>query len=231
MEQPPAPGDSKDTDGAHSTAPKSSSSDFDNQSFWESRYTTDIDRGSGSGSRGRFLDYKRGLLDRLLAEFQPTSILDVGCGDIEVTKDIPFSGAYTGLDLSPSVIARNRSIRPDWTFLEGDFLELVQRDGLHADLVLGFDVLIHQHDAQAYRSFVKHLIGAADKVAVMNGFENVANKRVGNNVAFHEPLTRTVSEAGAVRMRRGDRFRRTLIVLVVNDDAASARAPEDQPSA
>src|SRR3712207_597767 len=89
------------------------SSGFDNRQFWEERYTTNLDLGSGAGSRGEYLAYKQELLRQKIAEFRPQSILDVGCGDIEVTKDLPFAGDYTGIDLSTSIIARNRALRPD----------------------------------------------------------------------------------------------------------------------
>ena len=201
-------------DGAEKPSTQQTSEpEFDNRSFWETRYTTDLARGSGAGSRGEFLDYKRRLLDRLIAEFQPASILDVGCGDIEVTKELQFGGTYTGVDLSPFVIERNATLRPDWTFAAGDFLALAEEGRLGADLVLAFDVLIHQHDEQTYHAFVRGLINVAGKVAVMNGFDDPRRGYRGN-VAFHEPLTDTVARIGTGQMVLGDKFRRTRIVLV-----------------
>ena len=209
--EPAARDDAEEPSTEQSSTP---SAGFDNRLFWETRYSTDIATGSGAGSRGQFLGYKRRLLDRLIAEFQPASILDVGCGDIEVTKDLRFGGTYTGVDLSPSVIERNATLRPDWTFLTGDFIALAQEGRLGADLVLAFDVLIHQHDEETYQAFVRELINVAGKVAVMNGFDDPRSGYKGN-VAFHEPLPRTVAKIGTGQMLLGDRFRRTQIVLVV----------------
>jgi SAM-dependent methyltransferase len=188
---------------------------FDNREFWERRYTTDLELGSGAGSRGGFLDEKRRLLCQMIEEFHPRSILDVGCGDIEVTKDLPFSGEYTGIDLSPSIIARNQMLQPMWNFIEGDFLDIVRRDRLAADLVICFDVLIHQHDYETYRAFVRELVTATRRVAIINGFEQPRRrKRVNPNTAYHEPITHTLTELGEGRMKILGPFRNSLVVQI-----------------
>ena len=186
---------------------------FDNRQFWEERYTTKLDLGSGAGSRGEFLEYKKELLTRLIDEFDIQSILDVGCGDIEVVKDLAFSGEYTGIDLSPSIVARNQELRPSWTFIEGDFLELARRVQLQADLVIGFDVLIHQHDYETYRTFVRELANATRVVAVINGFDALPRSgRVSANCAYHEPITQTVREVAGGELAVTTPFRNTTIV-------------------
>jgi SAM-dependent methyltransferase len=188
---------------------------FDNREFWERRYTTDLELGSGAGSRGEFLEEKRRMLCQMIEEYHPRSILDVGCGDIEVTKDLPFSGEYTGIDLSPSIVARNRMLQPAWNFIEGDFLDIVRRDGLVADLVICFDVLIHQHDYETYRAFVRELVKATRKVAIINGFEQPRRrKRVNPNTAYHEPITHTLSELGEGRVEIIGPFRNSLVVRI-----------------
>lgn len=189
---------------------------FDNRQFWERRYTTDLELGSGAGSRGEFLESKRELLQQVIEEFNPRSILDVGCGDIEVTKDLPFAGEYTGIDLSPSIVARNRRLQPTWHFIADDFLDIVRRERLEADLVICFDVLIHQHEYETYRAFVRELVNAARKVAIINGFEQPRRRgRVNPNTAYHEPITHTLTELGEVeRMKIIGPFRNSLIVQV-----------------
>jgi SAM-dependent methyltransferase len=193
---------------------------FDNREFWERRYTTDLELGSGAGSRGEFLEYKRRLLCRVIEEFHPRSILDVGCGDFEVTRDLPFSGEYTGIDLSPSIIARNRMLQPAWNFIEGDFLDIVRRDRLAADLVICFDVLIHQHDYETYRAFVRELVNATRKVAVINGFEQPRRRKWQNpNTAYHEPITHTLTELGEGQMKIIGPFRNSLVVQIDKQSA------------
>jgi SAM-dependent methyltransferase len=188
---------------------------FDNREFWEKRYTTDLKLGSGAGSRGEFVEYKRRLLRQMIEEFYPRSILDVGCGDIEATKDLPFSGEYTGIDLSPSIVARNRTLRPAWNFIVGDFLDIIGRDQLKADLVICFDVLIHQHDDETYRDFVRELVNASREVVVINGFESLPRRgRVSRNTAYHEPITHTITKLGVGQMKIIEPFRNSLIVQI-----------------
>jgi SAM-dependent methyltransferase len=210
------------TSGENQTAAEQESprtpEEFDNREFWEARYTTDLGLGSGAGSRGEFAEYKRQLLTRTIEEFRPRSILDVGCGDIEVTRGLPFDGEYTGIDLSPTIVARNRTLRPDWNFIEGDFLDLVRRDQLGADLVICFDVLIHQHDYETYKAFARELVIAARKVAIVNGFEQPRGKRHANrNTAYHEPITHTLTELGEGQMQVIGPFRNNLVVRIVRD--------------
>ncbi|MDP9365633.1 MAG: class I SAM-dependent methyltransferase [Chloroflexota bacterium] len=132
-----------------------------------------------------------------------------------MVKDLSFSGTYTGIDLSPTIIERNRTLRPDWTFVEGDFLEWARDGGEPADLVICFDVLIHQQDATTYRDFVRTLINGTRKVALINGFEkNVHFVEALKICAFHEPLSVTLSDLGVDRARRLGRFRRTTIYRI-----------------
>jgi len=195
--------------------PEKQKARFDNVAFWDERYRTNIALGSGAGSRGEFLRQKRDLLRHLIASLQPRSILDVGCGDIEVTREIEFQGSYMGIDVSPYVITRNREIRPEWDFVEGDFIALSRSHPLQADLVLCLDVLIHQHDPDTYRAFVQQLLQASRVALVVNGFTAFPRSgRLSPNVAFHEPLVRTLQECGVEHLESLAQFRRTSIVLV-----------------
>jgi trans-aconitate methyltransferase len=188
---------------------------FDNALFWDERYRTNMTLGSGAGSRGTFLEAKRDLVRDAIARLRPRSILDVGCGDIEVTRELTFEGVYTGIDLSPFIIERNREIRPDWTFVQGDFLAPSQTPAMHADLVLCLDVLIHQHDRETYRELVRALLDASQVALIVNGFDAQAHSaRLSPNVAFHEPINQTLRDCGVASPELLATFRRTAFVLV-----------------
>lgn len=188
---------------------------FDNASFWDERYRTNIELGSGAGSRGEFLAYKRELMQGIVDRLRPRSILDVGCGDLEVMRELAFDGAYTGIDISPFVIERNRELRPDWTFVAGDFVELAQSKDMHADLVVCLDVLIHQHERETYRAFVRALLGASRIATVMNGFAGERpTRKLSPNVAYHEPITQTLRELGVADWEVVATYRRTALMLV-----------------
>jgi len=76
---------------------------FNTRLFWDMRYEHFPDRGSGVGSRGANLSYKRELLRREGAE-AAASVLDVGCGDLEVVKSLRLRN-YVGIDRSESSLA------------------------------------------------------------------------------------------------------------------------------
>src|SRR6185312_1458439 len=116
--------------------------EFDNRVFWNNRYNTNLDLGSGIGSRGEHREYKKKILTDILEKYKPESVLDIGCGDLEITEDIDFPN-YTGIDTSDFIIKRNKAKYPNRRFLCGDFPNLSNQFQLNADLVICLDVLIH----------------------------------------------------------------------------------------
>ncbi len=134
---------------------------MNDQEYWENRYLGGYDSGLGSHN-----DIEKEIRLSVLKELNGiNSILDVGCGDISLIKDILgiFPEAeYTGLDISEVIIDRNRKYNlPKCKFekLERPFFDY------KADLVLCFDVLYHITDEEDYiktleslkRAFKKYL--------------------------------------------------------------------------
>lgn len=159
---------------------------FPNATFWQWRYLTDPELGSGIGSRGDPLLGKRDLLATLLEVLAPASVIDVGCGDGEATRDLPMPG-YVGIDLSPEAVRRAEIARPEGEFLVGSLADFPVR----ADLTICLDVLIHQSDAAAYRDQVSRLWASADRALVISGYEKPLDA-VAPMVHFHEPLSATL---------------------------------------
>lgn len=198
---------------------------FDNETFWDARYREDLALGSGAGSRGEHLDRKRRMLQNLIAGLRPRSIIDVGCGDIEATRELAFDGDYLGIDVSPYIVERNRQLRPGWSFRQGDFVALAKEHALEADLVVCLDVLIHQHDPAVYRAFVPALLRAARHSLVVNGFSRLPRGReLSPNVAFHEPIADTLRACGVTRMTRLADVRRTTVYFVDTRKRAAANS-------
>lgn len=168
---------------------------FNNRLFWNQRYSENPDLGSGIGSRGDSRIYKRRLLEDFAIQLRPRSVLDVGCGDAEVSSGLPAEG-YTGLDFSEVIVASNREKFRDRTFVAGNFLEI---DIGPAEMVVCLDVLIHLSSPEEYRSFVHKLVRSTLKKGIVAGDETDPN--LGGIVFFHEPLSRTLAEAGATNIR------------------------------
>jgi hypothetical protein len=162
---------------------------FPNATFWDWRYKTNPDLGSGVGSRGEPLRGKRRLLREVLTRVRPSSVLDVGCGDGEATRDLPLNG-YTGLDVSEEALSVARQKRPDGNL----FLSTVVDWPGVAELTICLDVLIHQADAAEYRQTVEGLLHATTRVLLVSGYEEPPS---GDSpmIHFHEPLSSSIEQA------------------------------------
>ena len=139
---------------------------FNNRVFWNYRYQTDSELGSGVGSRGDNLKYKRKILFKILNKQPKFSVLDVGCGDLEVTKTLK-NRSYTGVDISDEAIKTASIKRPDWSFISGDIIEI---DLPQSDIVVCFDVLIHQAAKDKYQDILKKIICSARKYLIISGY-------------------------------------------------------------
>lgn len=175
--------------------------DFNNRLFWDSRYALDPALGSGLGSRGEQLDYKRGVLELVVKRYRPQTILDVGCGDLSVGSVLPERG-YLGIDVSETVIRLNIGRYPGRSFQCGDFLKM---DLPVADMVVCLDVLIHLSGRDVYRRFVARLVELCGRVGVIAGDDT--DQQPGPIVFFHEPLHQTLLDSGARDVRKIGAYR------------------------
>jgi SAM-dependent methyltransferase len=171
---------------------------FDNRVFWDRRYTSNPSLGSGVGSRGDNLLHKRQIIERLLGRLVPSTVLDVGCGDHEVLRDLANLPGYLGLDVSEVVVGRNRQLFPHRRFECIDFLSCTNLTALRSDVVLCTEVLIHQHRREQYDRFVGNLVAAALKGGLVSGY--MFDPRPGicsEIIAWHEPIMESLARAGA----------------------------------
>ena len=162
---------------------------LENRLFWEFRYACFPERGSGVGSRGENARYKRDLL-RAQGIEAAASVLDVGCGDLEVVGDLDLHG-YVGVDRSPEARRIAAVKRPDWRFapsLDGQ---------APAEAVLCLEVLIHQGDRDAYVELVRRLSSLTRRFLIVSGYsEGTQAIAINPMVFFHEPLDKTLTDQG-----------------------------------
>jgi len=169
---------------------------FDNRVFWDLRYRHFPERGSGVGSRGDILLVKRQLLKEAGVE-AAASILDVGCGDLEVIKDLSIAN-YIGLDQSAETLEIARRARPDWTFTLTPAADVAA-----AEMVICFEVLIHQETEQAYFALIDFLASKTKRALLVSGF-SADDWSISSNpmIFFYEPLElslRRTGRFGAIR--------------------------------
>lgn len=177
---------------------------FNNRQFWDLRYAENPELGSGLGSREASLKYKRDVIKGVLNKIKPSSILDIGCGDQLVTKEIP-DDIYVGIDLSPIIIEQNRQKYPNRRYIVADFLaEHLQQ----YEMTTCFDVIIHLDNQEAYRSFVDKVVRCTQAYGIISGYETPPEQ--GSAITFfHEPLSRTLKAAGARSLHNLGTYRET----------------------
>ncbi|MBE9636314.1 class I SAM-dependent methyltransferase [Salipiger mangrovisoli] len=147
---------------------------FLNEIFWDFRYQMFPELGSGLGSRGEVLMWKQSLMRPYLAMMGDHSLLDVGCGDLEVYHLMDIKN-YTGLDLSEKALEIARGKRPDWTYIAGTIDRI---DGSSYDYCSCIDVLIHQPSLDAARALATHLVRVARK-GILFSAHSEAEQRTG----------------------------------------------------
>lgn len=126
------------------------------QQYWNSRYNSG--QTSGYGSYGEQLDRKLKLLEAIPVGSVKT-VLDIGCGDFNMGKNVMFQlkldmEDYMGYDISETIITRNKGFYPRSTFKlmkPGDFPDE------SADLLMCTDVLLHIIKDEDADKFVDNL--------------------------------------------------------------------------
>jgi len=96
-----------------------------------------------------------------------SSVIDVGCGDLcWLDRDLVNTYCYRGLDISPVVIERNKLA---WSGVEFEVCNIVNESlAYSADLVVCFDVLIHQANYEDFVSALRNTLVAAKLGALIS---------------------------------------------------------------
>jgi len=134
--------------------------EISNKEFWDNRYLEYPALGSGPGSRGYVIVKKKRLVSSALETLGADSIIDIGCGDLcWLEKDLVNRYAYTGLDISSVVIEKNKASWPNVKLVVHNIVD----QGLlySADLVVCFDVLIHQENYADFVNALNNTLNAA----------------------------------------------------------------------
>ena len=137
--------------------------------FWDSWYRKG--RSSGAGSSGDERKLKIEFIKENCADVK--SILDIGCGDFQVGKEICeiFPEAkYVGLDISENRIERNCSKFKQYRFEKmSDYSSVSEFD---AELILCIDVLFHQLDDSSYQELLQVLKTSSWKYLVLTEYDD-----------------------------------------------------------
>jgi SAM-dependent methyltransferase len=164
-----------------------------NSIWWNFRYLIDRELGSGLGSRGANLEYKRKLLFDILGGFDDPKVVDVGCGDLEVVRSLPIKH-YHGFDVAAGALEIARSKRPDWQFDRIGMEDPIEE----GDVVLCLDVLIHQPTREQFLAMITKLSAAARLRLVVSGYDEPPTPTASSEITrYYLPISEALRQIGA----------------------------------
>lgn len=135
-----------------------------NYDFWEKRYGGGGHSGAGRKGVQRWWKWKQ-----ISKYTNAQDVIDIGCGDLDFWKGRKVK-KYIGIDLSPSLLEKNKKKRPTWKFKLGGG-ELTHN--ISAQDVFCLEMLYHIMDDKIYLRILKNLIKYSKKhIFVLNWTRN-----------------------------------------------------------
>lgn len=166
--------------------------------YWRARYAAG--RSSGAGSAGVLADFKARVLNDFFAAHGVHSVIEFGCGDGAQLARLKVP-AYTGVDVSPTALARCRQRCGDDP--SRTFMLLDDYAGQRADVALSLDVLYHLVEDPVFDAHLRALFGAARRYVVIYSCDDdqpvpardahVRRRRFSPWIAAHAPAWKRIA--------------------------------------
>jgi len=119
--------------------------------YWEGNYKKGGT--SGPGSIGQVRRWKWESIGKYAGQI--TDVIDVGCGDLSFWEGKTPPSRYIGIDISQTIIDRNRNRWPNSTFICSSADRTLKLE--QARTVFCLDVLFHIMDDEIYKSILVNL--------------------------------------------------------------------------
>lgn len=133
---------------------------FSSAAYWEARYRAGGH--SGAGSYGRLAAFKAAVVNGFVALNGITRVIEFGCGDGNQLGRFAIPD-YTGIDVSPTVLACCRTRYPMHTFHDPGGLA----DVAPAELTLSLDVVFHLTEDAVFDAYIADLFGFATRFVIV----------------------------------------------------------------
>lgn len=161
---------------------------YDVAGYWENRYASG--RNSGSGSYGRLARFKANFLNHFVKQNEIQSVLELGCGDGSQLSLAEYP-QYIGLDISHTAIEQCRRIfaLDSSKRFETYDPERFDPESVQMELGLSLDVIYHLSNDELYHAYLEHLFAASSRFVII-----YSNSEQGSRAGVNE-------SAGYVRFR------------------------------
>lgn len=158
--------------------------------YWEKRYASGGN--SGAGSYDKFAEFKAEILNDFVFKHDVKSVIEFGCGDGNQLLLANYP-AYTGLDISPTVIAScNAKFLSD---ASRTFKVMSEYGDETADLSLSLDVIYHLVEDEIFENYMRALFKAANRYVIIyaSDSEDIAGYEETNHVR-HRKFTKWIAD-------------------------------------
>ncbi len=170
----------------------------DSVTWWEQRYISGGN--SGKGSYGVLAEFKAGIVNQFVGEFEVKSLIEFGCGDGSQLTLANYP-CYVGLDVSQKAvtICKEKFINDQSKkfFVYDPYTFDEKTDQLKAETALSLDVIYHLVEDQVYSTYLKHLFGAGIKYVIIYATDknklgrfyerHVRHRNFTKDIAIHFP--------------------------------------------
>jgi SAM-dependent methyltransferase len=130
--------------------------------FWEKVYANGGN--SGPGSYGHLAEYKRDFIEKLINDFEISSVVEFGCGDGNQLSMIKYP-KYTGVDISSSTILKLKAKYRNTPNIS--FSLLKDYSGKEVDLTLSLDVVYHLIEDDVFYNHLENLFRNSRNLVVI----------------------------------------------------------------
>lgn len=160
-----------------------SRSAFKSESYWKERYAKGGT--SGAGSSGRLAQFKSEVINAFIADNAVESVVEFGCGDGNQLSLYQLP-RYTGLDVSPHIIAQCRERFADDS---SKTFHTSAPDGLQADLAMSIDVLFHLTEDEVFERYMRDLFATGTRFVIIYSSNSDRNRWLQAKHVRHRKFT------------------------------------------
>jgi SAM-dependent methyltransferase len=159
------------------------------QSYWENRYATGGN--SGSGSYDQLAKFKSEVINQFVDENGIRSVIEFGCGDGNQLTYAQYNN-YLGFDVSKTAIAICRK-----KFLSDStkrFKLMDEYNGEKADISLSLDVIFHLVEDTVFESYINKLFDSSNRYVIIYSSNYDSNSDYKGAHVKHRKFTEWIAE-------------------------------------
>ena len=189
------------------------------KNYWEERYRTGGN--SGSGSYGRLAEFKAETLNAFVREQQVTSVLELGCGDGNQLTLASYP-SYEGYDIAPQAVQvctqkfSGDASKTFHVYTPDAFQTMLAGRSQKADLSLSLDVIFHLVEDPVFQEYMQDLFDSAERFVIIYA-SNEEKPYAGGHMRYRK-FTRWIAQHAP---------QWTCLKMIKNKYPYNARSPEN----